>query len=93
MKLGCHRDFHNNFHPKCESASRLFQPGGGPSRGLLCDCTTSAINRLQQFDIKHTNIHQANAKQTQLTAASSPDAIMPTILSQSLVGPALKHDR
>ena len=84
MKLGCHRDFYNNYHPKCESASGLFQ---------LCDCTTSAINRLQQFDIKHTNIHQANAKQTQLTAASSPDAIMPTILSQSLVGPALKHDR
>ena len=22
-----------------------FQPGEGPSRGLLCDCTTSPINR------------------------------------------------
>ena len=52
------------------------------------------LRRLIVFsNIKHTNIHQANAKQTQLAAASSPDAIMPTILSQSLVGPALKHDR
>ena len=30
---------------KCESASRRFQPGEGPSRGLLHDCTTSPINR------------------------------------------------
>ena len=30
---------------KCESASRRFQPGEGPSRGLLRDCTTSPINR------------------------------------------------
>ena len=30
---------------KCESASRHFQPGEGPSRGLLRDCTTSPINR------------------------------------------------
>ena len=29
----------------CESASRRFQPGEGPSRGLLRDCTTSMINR------------------------------------------------
>ena len=27
-------------------ASRRFQPGDGPSRGLLHDCTTSPINRL-----------------------------------------------
>ena len=32
---------------KCESANRRFQPGEGPSRGLLRDCTTSPINRLQ----------------------------------------------
>ena len=25
---------------ECESASRRFQPGGGPSRGLFCDCET-----------------------------------------------------
>merc|ERR1712242_434207 len=30
---------------KCESASRRFQPGEGPNRGLLRDCTTSPINR------------------------------------------------
>ena len=30
---------------KCESASRRFQPGEGPSRGLLRDCTISPINR------------------------------------------------
>ena len=30
---------------KCESASRRFQPGEGPSRGLLRDCSTSPINR------------------------------------------------
>ena len=30
----------NNFNVKCESASRRFQPGEGPSRGLLHDCTT-----------------------------------------------------
>ena len=30
---------------KCESASRRFQPGEGPIRGLLRDCTTSPINR------------------------------------------------
>ena len=30
---------------KCESGSSHFQPGEGPSRGLLCDCTTSPINR------------------------------------------------
>ena len=23
---------------KCESVSRRFQPGEGPSKGLLCDC-------------------------------------------------------
>ena len=33
------------FGLKCESASRCFQPGEGPSRGLLLDCTTSPINR------------------------------------------------
>ena len=30
--------------PTCP-ASRRFQPGEGPSRGLLSDCTTSPINR------------------------------------------------
>ena len=30
---------------KCESGSSRFQPGEGPSRGLLRDCTTSPINR------------------------------------------------
>ena len=30
---------------ECERASRRFQPGEGPSRGLLRDCTTSPINR------------------------------------------------
>ena len=34
---------------KCESASRRFQPGEGPSRGLLRDCTTSPINSLQHY--------------------------------------------
>ena len=29
-----------------QSASRRFQPGEGPSRGLLRDCTTSPINRV-----------------------------------------------
>ena len=28
---------------------RRFQPGEGPSRGLLHDCTTSPINRLQHY--------------------------------------------
>ena len=32
---------------KCESASRRFQPGEGLCRGLLRDCTTSLIYRLQ----------------------------------------------
>ena len=27
------------------SGSSRFQPGEGPSRGLLCDCTTSPIHR------------------------------------------------
>ena len=27
---------------KCESASRHFQPGEGPSSGLLCDCENIA---------------------------------------------------
>ena len=31
------------------SDSRCFQPGEGPSRGLLRDCTTSPINRLQHY--------------------------------------------
>ena len=30
---------------KCESGSSRFQPGEGPSRGLLRDCTTSLINQ------------------------------------------------
>ena len=30
---------------KCESASRRFQPGEGPGRGPLRNCTTSLINR------------------------------------------------
>ena len=30
---------------KRESGSSRFQPGEGPSRGLLRDCTTSPINR------------------------------------------------
>ena len=35
---------------KCESASRRFQPGEGPSRGLLCDCTTSPMDRFAALD-------------------------------------------
>ena len=32
-----------------ESACKHFQPGEGPSRGLLRDCTNSPINRLQHY--------------------------------------------
>ena len=35
----------STYHWKCESASRRFQPGESPSRGLLRDYTTSPINR------------------------------------------------
>ena len=48
---------------KCESASMHFQPGEGPSRGLLRDCTTSPINRLSAlvpsrhlFTRRHTRL-------------------------------------
>ena len=34
---------------KCESTSTRAQPGEGPSRGLLRDCTTSPINRLHHY--------------------------------------------
>ena len=34
--------------------SSCFQPGEGPSRGLLRDCTTSQINRLQHY-LGHTH--------------------------------------
>ena len=37
---------------KCESTSRRFQPGEGPSRGLLRDCTTSPINRFATLKIR-----------------------------------------
>ena len=30
---------------QCESGSSSFQPGEGPSRGLLRDCTTSPMDR------------------------------------------------
>ena len=33
--------------------SWCFQPGEGPSRGLLCDCTTSPMNRLQHRSRVH----------------------------------------
>ena len=33
---------------KCESASRCFQPGEGPSRGFLCDCS-KPMDRLQRM--------------------------------------------
>ena len=32
------------FLAQCESASRRFQPGKGPSMGLLRDCETSAVS-------------------------------------------------
>ena len=35
----------NSVLNKCESSSSRYQPGEGPSRGLLCDCTTSPIIR------------------------------------------------
>ena len=46
----------NNFfdlsHP---SASRRFQPGEGPSRSLLRDCTTSLINRFAALKVDITD--------------------------------------
>ena len=33
----------------CESGTSRFQPEEGPFRGLLRDCTTSPINRLQHY--------------------------------------------
>ena len=36
------------------AASRRFQPGEGPSRGLLRDCTTSPINRFAALVIRVT---------------------------------------
>ena len=35
---------------KCESASRRFQPGEGPSWGLLRDYEPSDANRMQLFE-------------------------------------------
>ena len=47
MKLGPRRNYH-----KVRAAIRHYANQSGPSRGLLCDCTTSQINRLQhQFEL------------------------------------------
>ena len=35
---------------KCISASRCYQPGEGPSRGLLCDCKVSRNLRKPSFE-------------------------------------------
>ena len=36
-------------HLRCKSASRRFQPGEGPSRGLLCDCEIFANYHLKLY--------------------------------------------
>ena len=36
---------------KCESGSSRFQPGEGPSRGLLRDCTTSQMDRFAALNV------------------------------------------
>ena len=54
---------------KCESSSSCFQPGEGPSRGLLGDCTTSPINRLQHY----TLYFQSYPSITRLTISLSPN--------------------
>ena len=42
---------------KCESASRRFQPGEGPSRGLLRDCTTGCGT---DGALHSTNLHTSH---------------------------------
>ena len=44
---------------KAVVASSHFQPGEGPSRGLLRDCTTLLINRLQHYSPR-VNRHAAD---------------------------------
>ena len=44
---------------KCESASRLFQPGESPSRGLLRDCENRVWNR------RSTTQHYSAGMQTE----------------------------
>ena len=44
--------FLSAYHLKHESASRRFQPGEGPSRGLLCDYEPSDHLRMELFEAK-----------------------------------------
>ena len=45
------RSLRNKLHLKCESASRCFQSGEGPSRGLLRDCEIFANLRLKLYKV------------------------------------------
>ena len=57
---------------RSESASRHLQPGEGPSRGLLRDCTTSPINRLAALQQTHPS-HGINFGQQWGQDQPSPD--------------------
>ena len=59
---------------KCESASRHFQPGEGPSRGLLRDCTTSLINRFAALSLIRCLVC-ASARATSPLDSSSTTAV------------------
>ena len=49
------------------STSRRFQPGEGPSRGLLRDCTTSPIIRFAALASTDTGSHLTNTLSINLT--------------------------
>ena len=69
-------------------ASRRFQPGEGPSRGLLRDCTTSPINRFasggpdpllrhreafrQEDRLRHGDTHQLPREAENVAVGAEP---------------------
>ena len=51
MIIALRTQFHINSVSNVKAVSSRFQPGEGPSRGLLRDCTTLPINRLQHYTL------------------------------------------
>ena len=51
---------HKQERVECESARRHFQPGEGPSRGLLRDCTTSLYrtSKKLQYPMENRAMHK-----------------------------------
>ena len=65
---------------KCECASRCFQPGEGPSKGLLCDCENWLWNLTDGsfYSTNENSRHCCPAEKTYLQCSRSKLTPLPT---------------